>query len=321
MKLINSSFMNDGMPLDEQVEHINFSPLLPNEKQLQKIYNFSLRPETKDNRSSIYFYAKLQNGLIRVKQFFYDWAFPFIYADTNLVKQGNPFIINNRVGFIGIDYKNNKALSYSVGFTTIEISVFEGDATDEELLEFLANLMEINRDLSKKFFATVSYTARYDRGKWGEDEVTRVEWFTSERMNSFSETLLDYKLDSIGIGKEINEVQLLYRQKENLTDGCWISIAPQSLEQDLPKTVGRNIGIRQKWRFRLLKISYENRKIEVYYGVQETKYPARWFWFNFDNKTIQCHIRSSVYETSSLVREILIKILFTWPLDRLVISK
>lgn len=61
-----------------------------------------------------------------------------------------------------------------------------------------------------------------------------------------------------------------------------------------------------------MKIPYENRKIEVYYGVQETKYPARWFWFSFDNKIIQCHIRSSVNETSFLVREILIKILFTW---------
>jgi len=302
--------------IDEIVKHINFSPILPNDKQMQNIYNFSLRPETKDNRSSIYFYAKLQNGIIRVKQFFYDWAFPFIYADTNLVKQGNPFIINNRVGFIGIDYKNNKALSYSVGFTTVEISVFEGDVTDEELIEYIANLVLINFDLSKQSFATVSYTARYDQGKWAEDEVTRVKWFEPETIdgeNTFSETLLDYKLDSVGIGKETNEVQLLYRQKDNLTDGCWISIAPHTLEQDLPKTLGRNIGTRQKWRFRLLKIPYENRKIEVYYGVQETKNPARWFWFSFNNKIIQCHIRSSVHETSSLVRELLIKILYSWP--------
>jgi hypothetical protein len=307
--------MNDGMSLDKIVEHINFSPLLPNE-QIQNIYNFSLRQETKNNRSSIYFYAKLQNGIIRVKQFFYDWAFPFIYADTNLVKQGDPFVINNRVGFIGIDYKNNKALSYSVGLTTVEISVFEGDATDAELKEFLANLMVINLDLSKKSFATISYTARYDQGKWGEDEVTRVKWFKPETIhldNSFSESLLNYKLDSVGIGKETNEVQLLYRQKENLTDGCWMSIAPHTFVQDLPKKIGRNIGTRQKWRFRLLKIPYENRKIEVYYGVQETKYPARWFWFRFNNKIIQCHIRSSVNETSSLVREIIIKILYSWP--------
>ncbi|MEB2282731.1 hypothetical protein LAV73_22670 [Lysinibacillus xylanilyticus] len=315
MKLINFNFANDRMPLDEIVEHINFSPLLPNDKQMQNIYNFSLRPETKDDRSSIYFYAKLQNGIIRVKQFFYDWALPFNYADTNLVKQGNPFIINNRVGFVGVDYKNNKALCYSVGFTTVEISVFEGDATEDEIIEYLANLMVINLDLAKESFATASYTARYDQGKWGEDEVTRIKWYKPETIslkNSFSETLLDYKLDSVGIGKETNEVQLLYRQKENLTDGCWISIAPLTLKQDLPKTLGRSIGTRQKWRFRLLKIPYENRKIEVYYGVQETKYPARWFWFSFDNKIIQCHIRSSVNETSFLVREILIKILFTW---------
>ncbi|MGE7914980.1 hypothetical protein [Lysinibacillus xylanilyticus] len=293
-------------------EHINFSPLLPNDKQMQNSYNFSLRPETKDNRSSIYFYAKLQNGIIRVKQFFYDWAFPFIYADTNLIEQGSPFIINNRVGFIGVDYKNNKALSYSVGFTTVEISVFDGDVTDDELIAYLSSLKIINPDLSKKSFATVSYTARYDQGKWEEDEVTRVKWFKPETIyldNIFSETLLDYKLDSVGIGKETNEVQLLYRQKENLTDGCWISIAPHTLEQDLPKVLGRNIGTRQKWRFRLLKIPYKTRKIEVYYGVQETKYPARWVWFSFDNKIIQSHIRSSVNETSSLVREILIKIL------------
>ncbi|WP_223554961.1 hypothetical protein [Lysinibacillus sphaericus] len=255
-------------------EHINFSPLLPNDKQMQNSYNFSLRTETKDHRSSIYFYAKLQNGIIRVKQFFYDWAFPFIYADTNLIEQGRPFIINNRVGFIGVDYKNNKALSYSVGFTTVEISVFDGDVTDDEFIAYLSSLKSINPDLSKKSFATVSYTARYDQGKWGEDEVTRVKWFKPETIdlnNIFSETLLDYKLDSVGIGKETNEVQLLYRQKENLTDGCWISIAPHTLEQDLPKVLGRNIGTRQKWRFRLLKISYKTRKIEVYYGVQETK--------------------------------------------------
>ncbi|MFF2177711.1 hypothetical protein ACFVT8_14745 [Lysinibacillus sp. NPDC058147] len=67
------------MPLDEIVEQINFSPVFPDDKQMQNIYNFSLRPETKDDRSSIYFYVKLQNGIIRVKQFFYDWALPFIF--------------------------------------------------------------------------------------------------------------------------------------------------------------------------------------------------------------------------------------------------
>ncbi|MFF2177713.1 hypothetical protein ACFVT8_14755 [Lysinibacillus sp. NPDC058147] len=50
-----------------------------------------------------------------------------------------------------------------------------------------------------------------------------VKWYKPESINlknSFSETLLEYKLDLVGIGKETNEVQLLYRQKENLTDGC-----------------------------------------------------------------------------------------------------
>jgi len=294
--------------IDELIEQINFSPLLPSDNQRQNIYNFSIRKETNEHRSSIHYYSNLHNGTIRVKQFFYDWAFPFIYADTNLIEQGSPFIINNRVGFIGVDYKNNKALSYSVGFTTVEISVFDGDVTNEELIEYLSSLKIMNPDLSKKSFATVSYTARYNQGKWGEDEVSRVTWLNPEAIksdNTFSEELLDYKLDSVGIGKETNEVQLLYRQRENLTDGCWISIAPQTLEQDLPKLKGRNIGTRQKWRFRLLKILYENREIEVYYGVQETKYPARWVWFSLEEKIIQCHIRSSVNETSSLVREIL----------------
>ncbi|KOP80390.1 hypothetical protein AMS59_03090 [Lysinibacillus sp. FJAT-14745] len=81
-KLINFKWRWENIithkSLDEIVEYVNFSPLLPNDKQMQNIYNFSLRPETKDNRSSIYFYAKLQNGIIRVKQFFYDWAFPYL---------------------------------------------------------------------------------------------------------------------------------------------------------------------------------------------------------------------------------------------------
>jgi len=69
---MNFNFMNDGMSLDEMVEHINFSPLLLIDKQLQNIFNFSLRQDTKGNRSSIYFYAKLRNGIIRVKQFYHD---------------------------------------------------------------------------------------------------------------------------------------------------------------------------------------------------------------------------------------------------------
>ncbi|MFF2177712.1 hypothetical protein ACFVT8_14750 [Lysinibacillus sp. NPDC058147] len=47
----------------------------------------------------------------------------------------------------------------------MEISVFEGDATDDELIDYLANLMVINLDLAKKSFVTASYTARYDQGK------------------------------------------------------------------------------------------------------------------------------------------------------------
>ena len=95
-------------------------PVLP---KSYSITNFSLRKESKEERSSIRFEICNKGRILRIKQFFYDWAIPVITADTNLVSQGTSFIVDGIVGFIGIDYKGNQAACFSKWFTNIELPV------------------------------------------------------------------------------------------------------------------------------------------------------------------------------------------------------
>lgn len=118
--MIKSLTINE---LREAQKYTNFVMLIPKLPATYAISNISVRKETPNVRSSLRFEVKNKTGIIRIKQFFYDWAIPVITADTNLVAQSKSFQIDGIVGFLGVDYKGNQAACFARWFTTIEISV------------------------------------------------------------------------------------------------------------------------------------------------------------------------------------------------------
>lgn len=259
--------------LQEAQKHTNFVILIPKLPSTYSIDNISLRKESSKVRSSIRFEIKNKKGIIRIKQFFYDWAIPVITADTNLINQGKSFNIDGIVGFIGIDYKGNQAACFARWFTNIELSVLKGVYEEEEILLILKMLEPVDESfiesLGKQSFSTSSFTSRFKKPKWDkEDEVTRVSWFEND-ITFLKELMIeipispphrydDFFLDSIGyqVHHTGTELHLLYRSQLNYTDGLWLWIAPKNLSDPLPTRIGNKIGKRQSWNIKKISCDF-----------------------------------------------------------------
>ena len=112
--------------IKEAQKYTNFVILMPTLDETYNLKNITLKKETNKQRSSIRFEIHNKGKVLRIKQFFYDWAIPVITADTNLIQQGKSFEIEGIVGFIGIDYKGNQAACFFRWFTNIRylIAIF-----------------------------------------------------------------------------------------------------------------------------------------------------------------------------------------------------
>ncbi|MEK4742660.1 MULTISPECIES: hypothetical protein [unclassified Bacillus (in: firmicutes)] len=306
--MIESITINE---LQEAQKHTNFVILVPKLPDTYSIDNISLRKESNTVRSSIRFEMKNEKGIIRIKQFFYDWAIPVITADTNLICQGKSFNINGIVGFIGTDYKGNQAACYAKWFTNIELSVLKGVYTEEDILLILKTLEPVNesfiKSLGKQSFSTSSFTSRFKKPKWdNEDEVTRVDWFEND-MTFLKELMIElpisppqrfdnYFLDSIGYrdhhsGKEMH---LLYRSQLNYTDGVWLWVAPENLSDPLPPRTGNSIGKRQSWNIKKLSCDFLGKQVnELFLCRQNTSYSGWMIHWEQDNYIYHLYIRPS----------------------------
>lgn len=288
--MIKSLTINE---LREAQKYTNFVMLIPKLPATYAIRNISVRKETPNVRSSLRFEVKNKTGIIRIKQFFYDWAIPVITADTNLVAQGKSFQIDGIVGFLGVDYKGNQAACFARWFTTIEISVLQGVYAEEELLYILNKLEPVDpsyiESLGRQSFATSSFTARYRKPRWAqEDEVTRVAWFDNDPilLKEFSEhfpispplSYDEYFLDAIGFQAHSigSELHLLYRATSNYTDGFWLWVAPKAISDPLPKQTGRKIGTRQSWHIKKIRCTVKDLPIKEFFLCRQNSTYKGW---------------------------------------------
>lgn len=248
--------------------------------------NLTVRKESPTTRSSIRFEITGLNRSFRIKQFFYDWSIPGIHADSNLVGQGEPFVLHDIAGFIGTDYKGNIAAAHARWFTQIELSVLKGHFESEELLAFLEGLVPAVQaavqEVGQKPFADTSHTARYRVSRWNDnDPVNRVYWqsaFVLEDTKAVDNFPLlriqfpSYQCDSVGSYSHEDgmEYQYLFRDRHNLTDCIWIWQAPHSLSSPFPQSIGNNVGSRTKWNIEKRTVS----NTEVILCEQATNAPA-----------------------------------------------
>ncbi|MFJ9606564.1 hypothetical protein ACIRS1_09490 [Kitasatospora sp. NPDC101176] len=103
---------------------------------------------------------------LRLKQFRYDWAFPAadhpcLWGSENRASG----IGGGRVAWLGTDYLRNRAGSARLAGTTVELSVLEGEFTDEELVALFAGLRPAVPEAVPRVLATpfseLSYWARH----------------------------------------------------------------------------------------------------------------------------------------------------------------
>ncbi|MFJ9002805.1 hypothetical protein ACIRG8_31200 [Streptomyces sp. NPDC102359] len=103
---------------------------------------------------------------LRLKQFLYDWAFPAadhpcLWGSTTRAAP----IGDGRVVWLGTDYLGHRAASARMARTTVELSVLEGDFTDDEIVALYAALRPADPETVPRVLATpfaeLSYWARH----------------------------------------------------------------------------------------------------------------------------------------------------------------
>lgn len=292
-------------------QYVNFVILWPSHLPSGcSVQNISLKKESNCTRSSIRFEIISKNRVVRVKQFYYDWGIPVVYADTNLVTPGESFVVNGIVGFIGVDYKGNRAACYAKWFTNVELSVLEGKFEDEELIKVIESFTPLDsfsiEHWGKKSFSSTSFTARYGMAKWDEDEISRVQWhennFDIRKRTIFQNIYLpaieyqEFFLDSIGHNQNNFgvETHFLYRSKINYTDGIWFWLAPEELIGKLSYKEGDNIGKRQSWNVKKKNLLIGNIDITLFLHKQNTQYYGWYAHWKIGKYTYQLYVRPSV---------------------------
>ncbi|MFJ8194843.1 hypothetical protein ACIQ8D_34615 [Streptomyces sp. NPDC096094] len=103
---------------------------------------------------------------LRLKQFLYDWAFPAADHPCLWGSRTRPAEIGEgRVVWLGTDYLGHRGASARMARTTVELSVLEGEFSDEEIVALYAALRPavpeaVSRVLATPF-AELSYWARH----------------------------------------------------------------------------------------------------------------------------------------------------------------
>lgn len=122
-------------------------------------------PWSANNPCAYRFEVRGPGGRVRVKQFLYDWAFPALDhpclwdSDTRAVA-----IDDRHVLWFGVDYMKHRGASARLGRTTAELSVLDGEFSDEEILGLYRALRPADPAAAQAIaatpFAQLSYWAR-----------------------------------------------------------------------------------------------------------------------------------------------------------------
>jgi hypothetical protein len=86
-----------------------------------------------------------KNRRVRIKQFLYDWAPPaFDCPSLWLSPSVRPFISQDEVGWLGVDFRGLRGAAIRLHGTTVEISVLEGAVADQEFGQICSGLSPVD---------------------------------------------------------------------------------------------------------------------------------------------------------------------------------
>lgn len=124
-------------------------------------------PWAGNNLASYRFEVVGDGRRLRVKEFLYDWAFPALDHPCLWKSETHAVAIDGRhVAWFGIDYMGKQAASARLGRTTVEVSVLEGEFSEEELVAFYGGCRAADpvaaEAIARTPLADLSYWARHE---------------------------------------------------------------------------------------------------------------------------------------------------------------
>lgn len=171
---------------------------------------------------------------LRLKQFLYDWAFPAADHPCLWGGETHPYEIGEgRVAWLGTDYMGHRAGSARLAGTTVELSVLEGEFSDEELVALFAALRPAVPDAVPRILATPFSELSYWAGHPADmvsvptgpyhfhrrDKQHEGDWIPTERLTAFLTeqgvplAVGDFHADSaatFGNGADVRELDVVY---------------------------------------------------------------------------------------------------------------
>ena len=277
-----------------------------------RIAAVTVRPESRQHASSLRLQADGAGRSFRLKQFYMDWWIP-TSSDTNLTAPGNTFVAAGIVGYFGRDYKGQEAACIHRFGSLLEISVLQGQFQEQELVSVFEHLQpavpEAIDELARLPFAEISYYARKGPGlgPWNYDLITGCRWsrdrsvlrqeFVPARIYYPSRLPSRMQFDSLGIRHETAsrhwEYQLLFRDRENLTDTLWL----RAVGEETEKILWISPGLDRRMGIRLQPVSLSRRTVR--HGSTSEPYGERVAQWIENGVALEVHARASQHMSES----------------------
>lgn len=240
-------FESDWLPEDCTVETVTRRPERPpgrpNDVSTEEI---GQTPHSEGNPCSVRIVVSGEDRRLRLKQFLYDWAPPSAsIAPLWGTPDPTPFDCGDSVGWLGTDYKDNRGACVQRDRTQIELSVTEGEFSDDELRRLLGAMTVADpataRSAQRVPFHRLNYWARYKcrppvvpHGLWdyapehsydASHELSPVALARDAPVRALApcgEFEEKFPLDSALAFPEEDAMELIFRNRENGSDHLWL---------------------------------------------------------------------------------------------------
>lgn len=273
-----------------------------------RVSRVTVRAESLQHPSSLRMSIEGPGRSLRLKQFYMDWWVP-TSSDTNLTAPGRAFVAAGIVGYRGRDYKGREAACIHRYGALLELSVLEGHFRDEEILSFFENLQpavpEAVEQLARLPFARLSYHARKGPGlgpwnydllsgcRWGTDRAVLQQEFTSAQIYYPRRLPARFDFDSVGTRHEPAsrhwEYQLLFRDRENLSDNLWLRVVGEETE----KILWISPGLDRRMGIQLTRVELGHRTVR--YGSSSEPYGERVAQWTENGIAFEAHARATLH--------------------------
>jgi len=261
--LTNQSKPPQNVSWEEAQRYCNFMLFKPRDKFLEKFKTIetSLRIESSTDFASHRCLLQSEHSLISIKQFLYDWAppaydHPSLWRNAEVSPQAStpipkPVPVGSQIAWIGLNFRRQQAATLSLMRTMVEVTIIEGNAIQEEVLELFNSLAPADTAIAEKIIHTplamLTYLWRHKRNAspvplsyWKytrSDQESHTAYLPQDiKHEATPEKIFNqYVLNSIFvIGNPDSPAEIEYYYEHTEYPGAYIRLL--SITQDVPST-------------------------------------------------------------------------------------